>query len=203
MTFPPPTPSSLHWPGHIMHSWSNSCRPGQRLHLERMYRSFCPLHTFLVQLLPSGAAVAFGTYVGGRNSDAAYALALDASGSAYLVGSTSSIDFPTYAPVQTYIAGTLSAFVAKIGGLSSAGITNPTLTSPSTSTVLSGGDVTFTWNAVNGAQDYWVDIGTTVGAGDISSGSTGGALFKTVDISQHLGQTIYVQLYSIASGISR
>ena len=159
-------------------------------------------NAFLVQLLPSGAAVAFGTYVGGKNSDAAYALALDASGSAYLVGSTSSIDFPTYATVQTYIAGTLSAFVAKIGGLSSAGITNPTLTSPSTSTVLAGGDVTFTWNAVNGSQDYWVDIGTTVGAGDISSGSTGGALFKTVDISQHLGQIIYVQLYSSRFGVS-
>ena len=37
----------------------------------------------------------YSTYIGGANSDGAYSIAVDASGNAYITGSTSAINFPT------------------------------------------------------------------------------------------------------------
>jgi len=64
--------------------------------------------------------------------------------------------------------------------------------------------VTFTWNAVSGATDYWIDVGTGSALGDISGGWTGGATTRTVDLSSYItGQLIYIQLYSKFPNIIR
>lgn len=48
---------------------------------------------FLLKINPAGSSVEFGTYLGGTGRDRAYAVAVDASGVAAVVGSTDSGDF--------------------------------------------------------------------------------------------------------------
>ncbi len=57
----------------------------------------------------------FSTYLGGSGPDASRAVAVDGSGSVYVVGSSGSIDFPVSAPAfqATYGGGSADAFVAK------------------------------------------------------------------------------------------
>ena len=58
--------------------------------------------------------VLYSTLLGGSSSDAATALAVDASGAAYVAGYTASYDFPTANPAQSYEAGSNDVFVAKL-----------------------------------------------------------------------------------------
>jgi hypothetical protein len=69
---------------------------------------------FVAKLNPSGNGFAYCTYIGGSGDDRAYGIALDASGSAYVVGSTTSHDFPTRYPIQSSIDGGRNAFVLKL-----------------------------------------------------------------------------------------
>jgi hypothetical protein len=56
----------------------------------------------------------YSTYVGGSGSDKATAVAVDASGAAYVAGYTTSASFPTQNPVQGTYGGGTDAFVAKL-----------------------------------------------------------------------------------------
>jgi uncharacterized protein (TIGR03437 family) len=61
---------------------------------------------FVAKVDPTGSKLLFATYWGGSSSDVAYALAVDAQGSVYIAGGTSSADFPTTAGAfQTKYAG--------------------------------------------------------------------------------------------------
>ena len=76
---------------------------------------------FITKLSPSGDTLAYSTYLGGDGYDVGRGIAVDASGNAYVTGSTRSTDFPTHDPYQdTFGGGTIDAFVTK---LSSAGDT--------------------------------------------------------------------------------
>jgi len=87
----------------------------------------CSLDAFATVLAPSGSQVLFSTYLGGTRSDAPRALALDAKGSAYLAGWTTSRDFPQARipslPASLTNLGSASSpkpggsFLAKIAGL--------------------------------------------------------------------------------------
>jgi uncharacterized protein (TIGR03437 family) len=69
---------------------------------------------FVVKLNAAGQIV-YATYLGGANADAGLGIAVDSAGSAYVVGSTSSQNFPvTSGAVQTHIAGNTDVFVAKL-----------------------------------------------------------------------------------------
>ncbi|RKX24419.1 MAG: hypothetical protein DRP45_08250 [Candidatus Zixiibacteriota bacterium] len=54
----------------------------------------------------------YSSYLGGTDSDYAYGIDVDGSGSPYLIGVTSSADFPTMNPIQPTISGS-DAFVTK------------------------------------------------------------------------------------------
>jgi hypothetical protein len=54
-----------------------------------------PADAFVAELDPSGSGLYFSTYLGGSSNDVAEAVALDSVGSAYVVGTTDSTDFPT------------------------------------------------------------------------------------------------------------
>jgi len=68
------------------------------------------------KLNPTGTALVYSTYLGGSNPDGSYAVAIDAIGSAYLTGYTSSSDFPTTSGAlqTTYGGGGADAFVTKL-----------------------------------------------------------------------------------------
>jgi hypothetical protein len=71
---------------------------------------------FLSKIGPSGDSLLFSTYLGGSGGESARSLVVDANGSAYVAGVTSSLDFPvTAGAAQTKCGGTCqqNAFVAK------------------------------------------------------------------------------------------
>lgn len=74
---------------------------------------------FLARLSSTGSTAEMSTYLGGMESDSVTAIALDASGNAYLAGKTMSGDFPTSAAMQVYKLAAGSAFV---GEMASSGI---------------------------------------------------------------------------------
>jgi hypothetical protein len=70
---------------------------------------------FITRVNASGTGLVFSTYFGGSSSEAGLSVALDAAGSIYLTGPTSSADFPTTpGAFQTILAGFSDAFVTKV-----------------------------------------------------------------------------------------
>lgn len=57
-------------------------------------------NAFVTKLNPSGNALVYSTYLGGKGLDSAYGIAVDSTGDAYIVGKTTSADFPTVSPIQ-------------------------------------------------------------------------------------------------------
>ncbi len=54
------------------------------------------------------------TYLGGSGHDRTYAAAVDANGSPYVTGSTTSQDFPVRNALQPRLAGGRDAFVVRL-----------------------------------------------------------------------------------------
>jgi uncharacterized protein (TIGR03437 family) len=82
-------------------------------------------HCFALKLNPSGSALIYSTQFGGTpdvpplglaldDRDQSWAIAVDASGNAYVAGETPSKDFPVVNAIQPASAGDFDAFVAKI-----------------------------------------------------------------------------------------
>ncbi len=69
---------------------------------------------FVAKLNPSGNGLLYCTYLGGAGDDRAYGIAVDASGSAYIAGTTTSTNFPVRSPLQSTLGGGRNAFVAKL-----------------------------------------------------------------------------------------
>lgn len=73
---------------------------------------------FVMKLNPAGSNFVYSSYLGGDSRDVAYAVALDASGSAYFAGETYSPNFPESVPVGSSFDSTLNGgqdgFVTKI-----------------------------------------------------------------------------------------
>ena len=80
------------------------------------------LDAFVFELNPSGTALTYSTYLGGTGTDVANGIAVDTTG-AYIVGSTTSTDFPIFPSVgaiQKNLNGTSNGFVAKLNPSGSA-----------------------------------------------------------------------------------
>ena len=74
---------------------------------------------FLTKVAFSGSALSlvYSTYLGGSGSDQINGIAVDATGDAYVTGSTTSTDFPTKVPFQAANRGGGDAFVTKVNPL--------------------------------------------------------------------------------------
>jgi hypothetical protein len=76
---------------------------------------------FVLKLDPAGTALLYSTYVGGDGEDECRGLAVDAAGSAYLMGGTRSSNFPRINAYDSTLGGVSDLFVAKLsesgGGL--------------------------------------------------------------------------------------
>jgi uncharacterized protein (TIGR03437 family) len=84
---------------------------------------------FVVKLNPTGAGLVYSTYLGGNSRDLGRAIAVDAAGSAYVVGRTDSPDFPSTTGALGACGNPPQLFVAKL---------NPVGTALSYSTCISG-----------------------------------------------------------------
>ena len=73
-------------------------------------------NAFVTKLNSGGTALFYSTYIGGSGQDAAYALAVDGSGNAYITGQANSTDFPVTSGVfqPTNHGGAKNAFVTKL-----------------------------------------------------------------------------------------
>ena len=78
------------------------------------------LDVYVAKVNATGSALVYSTYLGGSGPDFGRGIALDSSGSAYLTGDTSSVDFPTISPFQLANGGGSDAFVTKIDPAGSA-----------------------------------------------------------------------------------
>jgi hypothetical protein len=76
-----------------------------------------PVDAFVTKINPAGTAIAYSTFLGGSGAEAAYAIAVDAAGNAYVTGYTNSSTFPGVngSSIQPANGGGLDdAFVTKI-----------------------------------------------------------------------------------------
>ncbi|MCL5670588.1 MAG: SBBP repeat-containing protein, partial [Acidobacteria bacterium] len=71
------------------------------------------IDAFLTKLSPTGTSLVYSTYLGGSGIDYGRAVAVDASGDAFVTGSTQSTDFPTMNPLQVGLDGGSDAFLAE------------------------------------------------------------------------------------------
>jgi Ca2+-binding RTX toxin-like protein len=120
------------------------------------------LDTFVTKLGPTGAALAYSTFLGGSGFDFGSGIAVDLSGAAYLSGATNAADFPTTAGAfdQTH-NGDFDVFVARL---------RPTGAALSYSTFLGGSGDDFGGGiAVDGARAAYVTGNTTEAAADFPS----------------------------------
>jgi len=80
-----------------------------------------PLDAFVTKLNPTGSALVYSTYLGGVDVDDALGIAVDAAGSAYVAGQTTSHDFPTTPGAFSRTSGgSNDAFVTKLNATGSA-----------------------------------------------------------------------------------
>ncbi|MBW4679414.1 MAG: SBBP repeat-containing protein [Microcoleus vaginatus WJT46-NPBG5] len=70
--------------------------------------------TFVAKLNATGNALLYSTYLGRSSEDTAQSIALDGAGNIYVMGSTTSSDFPTLNPLQSQRAGFSDGFVSKL-----------------------------------------------------------------------------------------
>lgn len=69
---------------------------------------------YVTKLNPAGDALVYSTFIGGSGDDEGYDITIDANGSAYVVGSTDSGNFPTQNPWQNARNGFTDAYVLKL-----------------------------------------------------------------------------------------
>ncbi|MGC1647342.1 MAG: SBBP repeat-containing protein [Candidatus Sulfotelmatobacter sp.] len=69
---------------------------------------------FVTKVSANGSSLVYSTYVGGSGQDSGNAIAVDASGNAFVAGGTGSTDFPHIGGFQTSLKGGLDAFVFEL-----------------------------------------------------------------------------------------
>jgi hypothetical protein len=125
---------------------------------------------FVTKLNSTGTGLVYSTYIGGSNSDYGNAIAIDASGNAYITGYTSSSDYDiTPGAFQTIIEGDREVFVSKL---------NSTGTGLIYSTYIGGSSEDFGYDiAIDGSDNAYVtgttfssDYDTTPGAFQTTNG---------------------------------
>jgi hypothetical protein len=154
-------------------------------------------------------ALSYSTYLGGAESDYGTSVAVDASGNAFVIGTTGSIDFPTKNPLQRNNNGNSDAFVAKLNPAGTAFVYCTYLGGRGTEwaawvTVDSAGEVVVAGRT--GAKDFPTIVGSyqTVNHGHTNGfvselNATGSALV----FSTYLGGSIDDQINAVILDSSR
>jgi hypothetical protein len=69
---------------------------------------------FVTKLDPAGATLTYSSYLGGENSDVCRGIAVDASGAAFVTGTTTSTGFPVTGALKPSLTGGQDAFLTKL-----------------------------------------------------------------------------------------
>jgi hypothetical protein len=77
--------------------------------------------SFVAKLNPTGSTLTYSTYLGGSGDDAAYGVAVDAGGNAYVLGETLSANFPVTANASQAIHNDVTFFDATLTKLNASG----------------------------------------------------------------------------------
>jgi hypothetical protein len=120
---------------------------------------------FFAQLAAGGNYLMQSAYLGGSAADLGYGIDVDAIGNTYLVGETSSANFPSYFPAQPHSGGGKDAFLAKI-------VTEPTLHIGKSDT-----NVVLFWQA--NAGEFILQTKSDINDTNWFSGFFGGGVFPT------------------------
>ncbi len=141
---------------------------------------------FITRLTPAGTSINYSTYLGGFMTDIGNGIAVDPSGNAYVVGNTSSPNFPTVNPFQATLKST-DAFITKIGAAVDLAVTMTDTPDP----VLLGNDLTYTIEITNNGELAASGVTLTdtlpVGASLVSATTTQGSCAGTTTITCNLG----------------
>ena len=70
--------------------------------------------SFICKLKPDGSDLFYSTYLGGTQNEDSWSIAVDPFGAAYVIGMTSSTDFPTKNAFQETLGGGIDAFLVKL-----------------------------------------------------------------------------------------
>ena len=124
---------------------------------------------FITKLNPAGT-VLYSTYLGGNENEVGNGIAVDASGSAYLTGATSSTNFPTMKPAQPSIMDTSDGFVTKLNA-NGAALAYSTYLGGSANDVAQAIAVDSAGSSYVTGQTISVNFPTTAGAFDTSCGT--------------------------------
>ncbi len=142
---------------------------------------------FVTKLAPSGSALIFSTYLGGTGSDIGLGLTLDSSQHTYIVGRTTSENFPTVNPLQPGLGGDTDVFIAKLRPAPEVEVTITDSPDP----VNFGSNLTYTINVKNNGEVAATGVILTdtlpAGAVLVSATSTAGVCTGTTTISCGLG----------------
>lgn len=131
---------------------------------------------FVTKLNAAGTALVYSTYLGGSGDDQGASIAIDASGNAYVVGSTSSTNYNiTSGAYQTsYAGGDFDVFVTKL---------NATGTALVYSTYLGGSDFEYGFSITIDASGNAYLTGTTVSSNyDITTGAYQASIAGSSDV---------------------
>jgi lysophospholipase L1-like esterase len=71
-------------------------------------------YVFVTKLSPGGNTLVYSTYLGGSSANYGFGIAVDGSGNAYVIGDTTSTNFPIQNPYQSTLAGNYDIFVTKL-----------------------------------------------------------------------------------------
>jgi len=170
-----------------------------------------PPDAFVTELNPTGSAPVFSTYLGGSLTDQARGIAVDAAGAVYVVGSSSSTNFPvTPGAFRTINAGYDDAFVVKLtnGGGATNWLTalsiNPALVtagSPSQGAVSLSGPAP-AGGAVVSLTNGRPDIATIPATVSVAAGATGATFTITTGPSFWVGRAA-VLITGTYGGVTR
>ncbi len=75
---------------------------------------------FITKMNPAGSTLVYSTYLGGGGTDVAHDIAVDSMGNAHVVGSTTSLNFPTVSPVDPTYGTIRDAIVVQLNAGGSA-----------------------------------------------------------------------------------
>src|SRR5438034_11481486 len=79
-----------------------------------LFRSVGIADAFVTKLDPSGTNLIYSTYLGGAYNDEAWGIAVDTNDNVYVIGGTSSPNFPAVNAYQSTLHGPENVFVARL-----------------------------------------------------------------------------------------